>query len=71
MDTTPINGILIPARDPKVLAKALGTALTRKWNEAAIAAGITRSWDDVAVETLAVCDALPTPRSQLLRKDHV
>jgi glycosyltransferase involved in cell wall biosynthesis len=66
----PSNGILIPARDPKALADALGTALTRKWDEAAIAAEITRSWDDVAVETLAVCDALLTPRSQPLCKDH-
>ncbi len=50
------NGILIPPRDPVVLANALGKALATHWDEDAIAAAMRRTWTDVARETLAVCE---------------
>lgn len=49
------SGLLVPPRDPARLAQALGEALARQWDHAAIARSMARSWDDVARETLAVC----------------
>lgn len=50
------KGLLIPPRDERALAEALGQALRQPWDRAAIAASMRRTWDDVAAETLAVCD---------------
>jgi teichuronic acid biosynthesis glycosyltransferase TuaC len=50
--------ILVPPRDPAVLAAALDQALSRKWDEAAIARSYGRSWDDVGRETFEVCTAV-------------
>jgi len=52
------NGVLIPPRDPQVLAAALRSTLDRQWDHAAIAAAMQRTWDDVARETLDVCEAV-------------
>ncbi len=51
------NAILVPPRDPAALSRAMGAALERTWDEAAIARHSVRSWDDVAAETLEVCRA--------------
>jgi teichuronic acid biosynthesis glycosyltransferase TuaC len=49
------NSILVGPRDVAALANGLDSALSRRWNEQAIAAGHNRTWDDVADETLEQC----------------
>lgn len=49
------SGILVPPRQPAALARALESALARKWDGAAITAAARRSWDQVAQETLGAC----------------
>jgi glycosyltransferase involved in cell wall biosynthesis len=58
-------GILIPPRDAMQLAAALSNALSRLWNERAIARQFERSWSEVAKETYGVClNALPAGKVQ-------
>jgi glycosyltransferase involved in cell wall biosynthesis len=51
----PDCGLLVPARRPDELGRALGVALGRDWDAAGIAQSYQRGWDDVARETYAVC----------------
>lgn len=51
----PYNGLLVPPRDVPALQAAIDSALSRRWDHAAIAARMRRSWDDVARETLDIC----------------
>jgi glycosyltransferase involved in cell wall biosynthesis len=47
-------GTMVAPEDPRALASALDEALTRSWDEEAIArAGRARDWDAVAREMLA------------------
>lgn len=48
-------GILVPPGAPEALAEALDQALSRPWDEHAIARRFNRSWDQVAEETYEVC----------------
>jgi glycosyltransferase involved in cell wall biosynthesis len=50
------SGILVPPRDAQALTDALGEALRRDWDAAAMAAAAGRSWDDVAADTYAICE---------------
>jgi len=52
------RGRLIPPRDVDALTEALRQTLDQRWDPTAIADGMTRTWDDVAVETMAVCEAV-------------
>jgi len=53
MLTSSDYGFIVPVDDPRALADALGSAMTRAWDHNAIsAAGRSRSWDDVAREVL-------------------
>lgn len=53
------NGILVPSREPGLLAEGLRRALNTPWDYAAIESSIRRSWDDVASDTLAICERVP------------
>lgn len=63
--STPVGGvpevvdarcaILVPPRDVPTLARALGEALTRDWDEAALSQRYSRGWDEVAAETFEAC----------------
>lgn len=64
------NGILIPAKSHVALAEALQDALSRVWNEDAIAATMQRTWDDVAIDTLAVCERVASERARLRVRDR-
>jgi glycosyltransferase involved in cell wall biosynthesis len=46
--------ILVPPRDAGALANALEIALSRNWDERAIASHFRRPWDDVAAELLEI-----------------
>ena len=50
------SGMLLPPRDPDALARALGEALARDWDHAAMSASMSRGWDRVARETLEACE---------------
>ena len=49
------KGTLVAPRNPAALAAALDQALSRDWDEAAIAEASRRDWSDCARETEAVC----------------
>jgi glycosyltransferase involved in cell wall biosynthesis len=49
------NGVLVLPHDPADLARGIGEALRRQWDEAGIAAASKRSWAEVARETIDVC----------------
>jgi teichuronic acid biosynthesis glycosyltransferase TuaC len=49
------SGILIPPRDTPALAKALEDALSRTWDETAIAGRSQRGWGQVARDTWQIC----------------
>ena len=49
------SGVLIPPKRVDALTDALRTALTRSWDEAAIARKHLRSWDNVAIEVMQLC----------------
>jgi glycosyltransferase involved in cell wall biosynthesis len=53
-------GLLIPARDAQALAEALDQALSRKWDETAIAQRYRRPWSDLAKEMGDVLEAVGT-----------
>ncbi len=57
------NGILIPPRDTDALERALGEALARDWDHAAMAKAMGRGWDDVAADTLAACERVLEARA--------
>lgn len=48
-------GILVPVRAITPLAQALGDALDRRWDEAALAEKFSRTWQQVAQDTLSAC----------------
>ncbi len=52
------NGVLVRPHDPTDLARGIAEALSRNWDEAAIAAASQRSWGAVARETVDVCLAV-------------
>ncbi len=56
------NGIVVPPRDAPALARAFADCFARTWDHAGIAARMRRTWDDVAVDTLAVCEAVVRQR---------
>jgi teichuronic acid biosynthesis glycosyltransferase TuaC len=49
------SGILVAPRDSVALAKALGDALSRTWDETEISERFRRGWDQVASETRQIC----------------
>jgi len=49
------SGILVAPQDSEALAEALGEALSRRWDEAAISQHAQRGWDQVADETCQIC----------------
>jgi len=51
-------GKLVPPRDSKALAEALGAVLDQEWDAAAISAHGGRGWDTVAAELIEVFDSL-------------
>ncbi len=51
-------GILVPPRNPPLLAQAISAALARTWDSAAISRRMTRSWEDVGADIYAVCSRL-------------
>lgn len=53
-------GILVPPRTIPQLADGLAEALSRNWDEAAIAREFRRGWLDVARETDAICRSVMT-----------
>jgi glycosyltransferase involved in cell wall biosynthesis len=52
----PRNGILVPPRDSRALARALDTALEQSWDPQVISNFSRRTWSDAAQETFAVCE---------------
>lgn len=57
------SGVLVGPGDGAALAEALNEALSRQWDEPAIAAAAQRGWDEVAQDTYEVCrSALATCR---------
>ena len=52
---TPDCGTLVPPRDARSLAEAWVGALSRSWDEPAIARKFRRGWDEAAWETDAIC----------------
>jgi len=50
------NGILVAPRDARALTHALGAALERSWETAAISNTSRRTWGDVGQETLSICE---------------
>lgn len=50
------SGVLVPARDAHALADGLCAALSRPWDNKAIAARHQRSWATVAQEMLHICE---------------
>ena len=73
--STPVGGvpevvdascaILVPPRDATALAQALGGALDRRWDEAALSQRYSRSWGAVAAETFEACaEALAEHRAR-------
>lgn len=59
MMTEAVHGLIVPPRDAAALAVALGQALERDWDRAAIARhGRSRGWDRVATEVLEVMGPL-------------
>lgn len=50
------SGILLPPADASALAAALGAALDRRWDHAALSRRHGRGWDEVAAETLQACE---------------
>ena len=50
------SGLLVPARDADALAEGLVSALSRSWDEAALAKRFSRDWQQVARETRAACE---------------
>lgn len=50
------SGLLVPARDADALAEGLIAALSRSWDEAALAKRFSRDWQQVARETRAACE---------------
>lgn len=50
------NGVLVPPRDAAALAAGLNQALSRPWNDGAIAAASARGWEQVAQETYQACE---------------
>jgi teichuronic acid biosynthesis glycosyltransferase TuaC len=57
------NGILVPPRDVRALAKALADSLTRSWDSTEISVQDQRSWKDVAAEVYAVCKSVVAARA--------
>lgn len=55
--------VLVPPGDGDALARGLGEALSRSWDESAIAARPIRTWDDVGRETFAVCQTVLAARA--------
>ena len=51
-------GILLPSKEPEVLARALETAARTSWDREAIAKRWRRTWTDVARETHEVCQGV-------------
>ena len=61
----PDSSILVPPRDSVALRNALQAALSRTWDEQAMADRHSRDWAAVARETLTACKlALSMPRSR-------
>ena len=50
------SGLLVQARDADALAEGLVAALSRSWDEAALATRFSRDWQQVARETRAACE---------------
>jgi glycosyltransferase involved in cell wall biosynthesis len=49
------SAVLVPARDVAALADGLSRALSRTWDEAAIARSRGRSWEVAAHELFEIC----------------
>jgi glycosyltransferase involved in cell wall biosynthesis len=56
--------VLVPPGDRDALARGLGEALTRKWDEAAIASRRIRTWEDVGRETFEICQDVLAARNR-------
>lgn len=65
------SGILVAPHDWSQLAAAISGALTRPWNETAIAARHSRSWEDVARETHDACREVLTERKSRVQETPV
>lgn len=59
------SGVLVPPRDTDALARGLGEALARDWDERTLSRQSSRSWDEVAADTLKACsEAIATHQAR-------